>query len=296
MGVSAEAISRLRSHPGFAEAVRKSARGSIELHRGERLAGWILSDRARALFGYFALYLHATRIEGDPRSGLTATRLKALAVETKLCSAGRASAMLGLMRVAGYVAAAPGEADRRVRRLVPGERLHAMMRARLTRQFEAISPLLPEARQALALIGQTGFGAAMVRAMGDYFLAGFRILAHAPDLGLFAERSSGMVILFSLMLAGERDDAFPPERPVPISIAEMARRFGVSRAHVLRLIRDAEDANLLTRVGGRGEAVRLDGRVASAAMDMFAVMFLYLGTAARAALAEVEADRTAAPA
>jgi len=284
-----EAIVALTGHPDFPEAARRSARAAIEMHRSERLVGWILSDRARAVFGHMALYLHATRDEGDPRSGLTASRLKDLAVETGLCSAGRAAAMLGLMRAARLVIAAPGEADRRVKRLLPTERMLDLVRIRTARQFEAVAPLLPEAERALALIHDTGFAYALVRALGDYFTAGFRILAHTPGLSLFAERDSGMIILFSLLLAGEGDGAFPPAGPVPVSIAETARRFGVSRTHVLRLLREAEAAGLLSRSGARGDAIVLHPRVIGSAMNFFAVIFLYLNSAARAALAEFEA-------
>lgn len=260
----------------------------MAMHRSERLTAWILSDRARALFGYFAIYLHATRDEADPRSGLTATRLKDLAVQIRLCSAGRAAAMLGLMRTAGYIARAPGDVDRRVRRLVPTERLHVMMRMRLGWQFEALSPLLPEAARALPQLDNLQFGYALVRALGDYFMAGFRLLDYAPELGLFAERDSGMIFLYSLLLAGTPGAAFPPEQPVPLVLSDTSRKLGVSRTHALRLIRDAEAAGLLTRTGARGEAVWLSPGVAEGAMNLFAVMFLYLASGARAALAEFE--------
>ena len=287
--VTPEDIAALKAHPSFAAAAMRSARASIDLHRGERLAGWILSDRARALFCHMALYLHATRDESDPRSGLTATRLKQMAVETGLCSAGRAGAMLGLMRTAGYIMQAPGEEDRRVRRLAPGERMITMVRTRMTTQFEAVAPVLPEAGQALALMHDVEFNYALVRALGDYFTAGFRVLAHTPGLALFAERDSGMIILFGLLLAGDAGGDLPRAGPVPVSIAETARRFGVSRTHVLRLFRDAEEAGLMTRTGMRGEAIELHPQVTQSAMNFFAVIFLYLSAAARAALAEFEA-------
>jgi AraC-like DNA-binding protein len=163
-----------------------------------------------------------------------------------------------------------------------------MVRVRMTRQFEAVAPVLPEAGRALALMHDTEFNYALVRALGDYFSAGFRILAHTPGLALFAERSSGMIILFSLLLAGEAGDAFPPTAPVPVSIAETARRFGVSRTHILRLFREAEDTGLLTRTGAKGEAILLHPPVTHSAMDFFAAIFLYLASGARTALAEFE--------
>ena len=42
---------------------------------------------------------------------------------------------------------------------------------------------------------------------------------------------------------------------MPLSIEELSRRFRVSRTRVLRLIRDAESAGLLSRTGERGEHI-----------------------------------------
>ena len=117
------------------------------------------------------------------------------------------------------------------------------------------------------------------------------MLGHAPDLLLFAERSAGMMILFSLLLAHESEGSFPPTRPVSISITGLARRFGVSRAHVLRLLRDAEHAGFLRRVGAGKDSIELQPKLTQAALDMFATMFLYLANCARTAMTEMAGER-----
>ena len=60
-----------------------------------------------------------------------------------------------------------------------------------------------------------------------------------------------MMILFSMILAGEANDAIPPMRPLQISISALAQRFGVSRVHVRTLLRDAEAAGLIERTSER---------------------------------------------
>ena len=74
----------------------------------------------------------------------------------------------------------------------------------------------------------------------------------------------------------------PPTRPVPISIAALARRFAVSRPHVLKLLRDAEAAGLITRSGDR---VLFKPALAEGARNFFATMFLYYAGSAREAMA-----------
>src|SRR5262249_19617193 len=70
-----------------------------------------------------------------------------------------------------------------------------------------------------------------------------------PELGAFAEHNAGAMILASLAIAGESDDSMPPSKPIRISISELARRFSVSRAHVLRLLREVEAQGLIERSG-----------------------------------------------
>lgn len=274
----------LLANPLFERVAASSMQGSIDLHQGGGLSNWILNDRARAVFGYSLLYLHATRRPDDPRSGLTAARVKELSVETGLCSAGRAAAILALMRIAGYVAPAPSAEDRRVRRLAPTEKLLSVQRARLCRQFEALAIILPQARNIPPLFACPDFEHAFARAIGEQFVGGFRILSAAPDLTPFAERSAGMVVLFSLMLATESGGSFVMDQPVAISIAELSRRLRVSRTQILRLLREAEAHALLARAGASYDTIVLRPKLKQDLLNMLAAMFALLNDAAAQAM------------
>jgi DNA-binding MarR family transcriptional regulator len=283
--ITLDAIKQLQQHPDFAAAVMASARVSIELYHGGRLMNWIMSDRARALLGYMAYYLEVAESGADPRSGLTPTKLKQRCAESGLCSPGRAGAMLALMRGAGYVALVTDDNDKRVRRLVATSKLKENLRTRLTRQLDSVASVIPDVRDVVGLLGREDFERALIRQLGDQFIAGFRILMHAPELALFAEHNAGMVILFNLMLAST--DGFPPRGPVPSSIAGLARRFGVSRTHVLRLLRAAEAEGLIKRTGEHYDRLVLPPHLTQAVFGMFATIYLYLAHCARAAKADV---------
>lgn len=278
--ISAEDVAAFRRHPGFTKAMRQSAETSIRLHRGGRLLGWLLGDRARAIFGHAVIYLDATYDPADPRSGLTVSRVRDLCSELRLCSPGRAAAMLALMRVAGFVAPADGAEDGRVHRLVPTEKLLSLQRARLVGQLQALVPIVPHAAEALALIDEPRFARQMVLGIAGHFLDGFRVLMHAPELRLFAERSTGMVILFDLLLKAGEDG----ERPVDLSIADLSRRFEVSRVHIIRLLRDAEAQGLVTRTGVRGETLIVTPACRSAAANMLATILVLFRNVSEAAL------------
>lgn len=279
-----EVIAALRAQEGFGAAIHASAAGLVAMYQGGHLLNWLMDDRGRLLFGYLALYLHATRDPADASSGLTPTRMKAMCVEFDVCSPGRAGAMLSLMRFSGYLAPDIQIVDKRQRRLVATEKLYDLLRARWRLHYSAMAPLLPDGAALLAALDDPAFDHALVVAMVERFRAGFRLVHSAPGLGLFGERNAGMLILTSLIAAGTEDDTVPPQRPVPISIAALARRFKVSRPHVLKLIRDAADEGFLERVGADNSMVVLKPRLVEATQSFFATTYLFLADCAREAM------------
>ena len=135
-----EAIAALRARPGFAHAMRTSSVGLVAMYQGGHLLNWLMDDRGRLLFAYFALYLDASRDPADPSSGLTPTRMRTLVSEHSICSPGRATAMLSLMRFSGYLAPDVQAVDRRQRRLVATDKLRELLRKRWRLHFGAMAP------------------------------------------------------------------------------------------------------------------------------------------------------------
>jgi DNA-binding MarR family transcriptional regulator len=288
---SGDAIAALSAHPRFPDAMRASAAGIVAMYQGSRLLNWLMDDRGRLVFGYFAAYLDFTRDPSDPSSGLTPTRMKALCAECDLCSAGRVVVMLSLMRAAGYLTPEPSAEDRRRRRLRATDRLIALLRERWRVHFDAMAPLLPDGEAMLEALDDPAFARALILAMGDRFRQGFRLLRHAPGLDLFGERNAGILILASLLATGEADDTMPPSRAVPISISALARRFAVSRPHVLKLLRDAAARGLIERSGQDGDHVIIRPPLAAGAQTFFATLCLFFADGARRAMREIETRR-----
>ena len=109
---------------------------------------------------------------------------------------------------------------------------------------------------------------------------------------LFVDHNAGIMILSHMMLSGEADDGYPPTLPVPVSISAVSRRFGVSRAHVRRLLQKAENQGLLERLDG--DRIRLLPRLAQAAGDLIAAHFLLAAHCAQDAYADIGRQSAAA--
>jgi hypothetical protein len=105
---SASAIAATVAHPHFPEASRIVATGLVALYQGERVVNRVMPDRIRYIISVFAMHLHFAGRPNDANSGLTAGRLRKLCVERQICSAGRAEAMLAIMRGYGHLVPAPG--------------------------------------------------------------------------------------------------------------------------------------------------------------------------------------------
>jgi hypothetical protein len=279
--LSPAAVASLRSHPGFPAAAREAARSLIPMYRSDRLLNALMSDRARAVFAHVALLLHYRGTDnGEP--GLTVGAMKDMCVQLKLCSRGRCEAMLALMRAAGFFIASPNH-DRRRRPLAPTEKLFALHRERWGSHFEAMRHVMPKAESWRAALEDPQFLRELVMALAEKYVAGLRILDNAPDLGPFAERNAGMLILFSLALAGPADGPFPATTPVTLSINALATTFSVSRKHVLTLLRDAEAQHLLVRGGEANNEVAMLPRGRDGLEMFFATLFLYFGQCAEEA-------------
>jgi hypothetical protein len=272
-------VERLAAHPRFDAALVMAAGGTADLYQGNRLLNSLINDRARLLFGMLALDLHFTG-QADGDIGFSVTQAQENCLAQGICSPGRTTAMIALMRFGGYLEVLPSR-DRRRRLLGVTAKLIAAHHARWRCMFTAIAMMRPEGKAALAALGRSDFTPIYARLLADDFRAGLRVLLDsAPELGLFAERNSGMVILFRLVA-----DSGATTTSVPVSISALAQRYGVSRAHAGKLLRDAEADGFLSLSEDRGYRVTLTPRLLQATRTFFATAFLYVGRRAAEAAA-----------
>ncbi len=260
-----------RASPDFPAAMERGARGLVQIYRGNRILNRILNDRGRVIFGLFVLYLDA--IPDERGVGLTVTRIATLCQETGVCSRGRAKAMVMLMRWAGYLDMGPETgANRRQRPLAPTQRLLSEQITRWRKLLSALAVIYPPAEEVLARIDDPEFARILIREIGSRFHAGLRLLHFAPEVSVFAERDAGILIVMSLLISGTDGDVFPPEQPVPVPVAALARQFFVSRAHVLKLLREAETEGLIARTPSATGSVHLLEPLRSGMIAFFAAM------------------------
>ncbi|MFG1404761.1 hypothetical protein V5F80_01625 [Xanthobacter sp. VTT E-85239] len=286
-------MAALRQQPGFSVAVDQAMRGLTGMYRGHLLPNRILNDRGRLALALCTLYLHHEPDENGV--GVTVTRLSNLCQDTGVCSRGRAKAMILLMRWAGFLEVGRTSDIRaqsgRIRPLVPTQRLLDEHTRRWAIMSGALAHINPLGSLILAGLDNPDFLSALIRQLGRRYMTGVRLLDTARALALFAERDGGLMMAFLLAAAANDALAAGSDAPPAVSISALARGCHVSRAHVLKLAREAEAEGLLRRLPGFEGGIMATSALHAGIEDFFAAGFSVLMSCGRDALAEIE-DRT----
>jgi len=224
-------------HPRFEEAARALSRGMLALAAQDKALDGMVKDVGRHGATMMAIYLHAT-------GGLTLPRLKALCSESGLISPGRARAILLYLRFLKYVV--PAEGGGRAGLYVPTPELQRAWHAIEWQALSAVAIIEPDVAHIMATLKEP-------RAVFD-IVRMLHAVVFAPSLSgstdnafwrVFLNRHAGTQILHALMLGAAEDDAYPPRGSMTYSLSRLARDFNVSRPHVARLLRAAEQEGLV---------------------------------------------------
>jgi hypothetical protein len=285
-----EDIDKIMASPAMERAVRGFAESYVAHFEHRPLLNLVTSDRGRVMMAWMALYFDALYDPAVPGSGLTVNRFKAACADTGLCSQGRASAMLGVMRFAKHVEPVTEARRGHSLRLSPTEKLRSAFRERIANALKAMSLVMPEGSLGLAHLGDPVFERAFIVAACEAFLERERPMTYCPLAKLFAEKKAGFLILFSLILSTE-GDGLPVDQPMTASIAALSKAFAVSRPQIKLLFRAVVEKGALRPIGNDGgnrftlsEAMRDD------CIRLMAGFWVMAACGVRAGLAAIEAE------
>ncbi|MDO8380602.1 hypothetical protein [Phenylobacterium sp.] len=236
------ALGAMLAKPELDEAMRRSVRGAVAYYDAAPILHRNVKDVSRFLLGVVALYL-------DASGGLTHRRLRELSGKSGILSAGTATAVLLRLQLIGYVTR--GEAPNGLPRLYkPTSVMAKAFRERMRIELESVALLEPGVRTLLDDLDDAETFGAFMAVMGEQSMQAAGAPNHdiAPFNAL-SLRSAGLLILFDLMMRADRGGPYPPQGEVEVSVAALARRYEVSRSHVLSVLRDIEAAGWMTRAG-----------------------------------------------
>jgi hypothetical protein len=265
-----ETFTVIRAMPGFRRACEAaSAEAVAQFADLDASYQWLTKDLGRAAICMTAAILHYA---GE----LTVQRLTATCVANAVSSPGRVSQVVRRCQEIGQftVGSGPGIWTRRPASL--GSGILGMLHQRARCDMRAAVTLAPELRGGLeAMQTETGAVSALMH------LA--RVSGERPDLftygkkrplNFFLDREAGMSIVFDL-LATQRPDRTRLLEEAPLSRCALAQRYGVSRAHINKLLSESGHTQAI------GDRVLFSEMLSEAVEAHFALVFAHSHGVAR---------------
>jgi AraC-like DNA-binding protein len=269
-------LKRIWTEPGY----RAAAIALMEMGLPERADSAVvvhaLRDVSRFAAAIWTLGLHA-----QP-GGLTIARFNALAEVVGYGSRSWSHAAFAYLRFIGYIEPEAGSDDRREKRFRPTARMRSAFRAHFIRQAAITASVDPHLEGFAEELSQDDAAFdRFVIATSDAQLTSALIHRQNtdPTMDVFARRRNGMPMFWQLIHAAPPGEAWPTADWFPISISDLARRSGASRAHFQRMLRDAEAAGML-QTDGQGN-LRIRSRLRIEVNTFTAILIIGYGTVRR---------------
>lgn len=249
-GAPGEGAVRVLAHPRAARAARALAANMLASIEGDEALASICRDAGCYVAAMVALYLH---FDG----GLTLPKLKDACFASGFLSRGRARAVLRTLQQLQCVEPDSAVGGPGAQRYVPTPRFVSAWCDHLRAALDAACLIEPAAERVRDSLTDPATAALFIRLQSAGLLRGVvdGPLTEMPALmRVIMHHDAGFQLTWHLLGADAADDEFPPTAALQLSIAALARRFGVSRVHVRRVLEAAARAGIL-EVDARG-AVR----------------------------------------
>ena len=238
----------IETHARLVEVLRQQASALLAIQAIDPRTAGIFATQQRWLLAHLALSIH---FEGG-REGVAAAKILAAAEAHGVASRNTADAFLREMLKYGYLAPVPGHRDRRLRPLIPTEHAAGSIAAWLRIHLSSLDQLDGADRLRRFLARPESIAGIHPR-IAEGLLASSAVRRPAPTFSLFTCLNEGGVVM-DWLYVGLAD--FPPDADrVHTSVAAFAdfrERIHLSRTHLARKLRAAEDLGSLGWQGARG--------------------------------------------
>jgi DNA-binding MarR family transcriptional regulator len=230
----------LRRSAALFDAARAVAIGELEhfQHAIHRLKIYSKDQAAFTCAGVAVLltYINAPFTAGGLRSAL---------VGAHVCSDGRAGAMVANMRRSGDLYPSPhSKMKGRAVELTVSKDLEQFLRTRMRVEIEAMALMSPIARASLPFLDTDPqiINRAIIHVGSQLFAALEHFGANSNVANFFAQRDFGILLLAQIIIGSQnslRGEAFA------FSLSDAAKKLGISRSHVRKIVADAQDAGFV---------------------------------------------------
>lgn len=240
----------LRSNPRFPTVAVDHAANIVKIFEGRYKVNKIMSNMARTVICFAVLALHFGREKGG--SGAVVSKIQDITTKTGLCSKNTTAATIHLMEQVGFVTRKQSEDDRRNWQIEPSDILLQYTGSLVETVLASADKLFPYRRYSQLIENAPDFSERYYSSNLRALEALAPLVSNPKAAGIFALSDGGGALLSKLM-AGKQSEQYLNDGTVSLPFDSVGELFGVSRTHVRRLFKKAEEAGLvlLHENGGR---------------------------------------------
>lgn len=224
------------AHPRFRAARSAWVRAMCTLYEGKPFLTRLLIEAGRSVVFFNILVLDAACNPDDRSTWSTIGLLQQTVGAYGVTSERRVHDLVRRLVQTGYVRSEASTVDRRLRLLIPSEKMREHHRDWLKAFYQPLEVMFPDPGYGPPCQGDALFQRAWLAAGRDMLGYSARLMAENTVMILFMAREAGTAILIKLF---ELADGQPDGTEQEVSFAGLGDAFGVSRTHVRLLLSDA---------------------------------------------------------
>ena len=285
-----QTIDHIAGHPALHRCVRAQAQALIQAYgMNPRLAS-VFATQQRWLMAHIGLALHFRREPDDYRKQLTAARFIDVIRQNSVASRNTADAFLKEMLHYNFIEHLPATQDGRIRPIQPTVNTLDTVAGWMMAHLHTLDSL--DGTNRLATFLERPDALARVQPLvADGLISSSPVREPKQTFSLFTWLNNGGVVMDWLISGVDPDHAGLAQIPTGIvSIGDFAKWLKLSRTHLARKLRDAEDLGSIGWLGHRGNSVMwVSGDFYQEYMAAQAVKLAIIDAAFEASLPSAEA-------
>lgn len=252
MALNAEEIA---GHPALHRCVRAQALAMNQAYGANPRLSSVFASQQRWLMAHIGLALHFRRDPSDYRKEMTAARVIDVIRQHQVASRNTADAFLKEMLHYNFIELVPANEDGRIRPLRPTPSSLEEVTGWMLAHLQTLDGLDGGSRLPIFL-GQPDALARLQPLVADGLLSSNPVREPKRTFSLFTWLNNGGVVMDWLISGVDPDHAGQDRIPTGVvSIGDFAGWLKLSRTHLARKLRDAEELGSIGWLGQRGHSV-----------------------------------------
>ncbi|MCI1899567.1 MAG: MarR family transcriptional regulator [Enterobacter sp.] len=228
----------IKNNPRFSEAIRQHFAINDSIYKKQPLFYKTMLQESR-----FTIVMSMCCFIFGNQAG-SVSEVKELCTRYKMASPNSVIAIITLLRTTGRIKTMRCTEDRRKMLIEPTQKGLDELKRYMAGALEPISTLYPDYNININLLDNNALRHSFFHRAAEYLFRGVTFKKILPEVGLFIDKDGGRMIMLYLYLQATKNRN-PHGAVIEYSASVLAKEFYVSRIHVNRMMKLAQEAGYL---------------------------------------------------